>query len=233
MTIPTPRLSSRHLTGETETEPTDILIIEHRVTEQALNCLERMAERWTGPGVREAFDHQAVGELVVFFQTFVEAWHFRREEAYFSTTGVDLENAVLYGEGNGAFHDHERCSVHLRGIERAIADLAQWRDAEAAESQAPAPMESEAYAFRPAEVQASLRAFGEHARAYADILLKHIEDEEDFTYPAIERRVTPAGKSAAQRAFHAASCEGISAHELDECLRTVGRLASRFGVLPR
>ncbi len=233
MTISTLQLSSRQLFGQSDLEPMEILIREHRVTEQALNCLERMAERWTGPGKREDVDFHAVGELVLFFQTFVEAWHFRREEIYFAATGVELENVAAYEGGNCSFHDHQRCAVHLRGIERAIGSLVSARGTDAPDDFDSRREGLESWVSRPAEVQAAYRAFGEHARAYADILLKHIEDEEDFMYPSIERRIAPDKKLAAETAFRVASREGMDPIRLDACLATVSRLADRFRVLPR
>lgn len=239
MTISTQHISSQQLSspsesGRSEVEPMEILIREHRVTERALNCLERMAERWTGHGKREKFDIQAVRELVHFFQMFVEAWHFRREEVYFAATGVELKNVEVYEGGDCSFHDHQRCAVHLRGIEQAIGILARGSDVDNVADLDPPSAESESWvSSRPAEAQAAYRAFGEHARAYADILLKHIEDEEDFMYPSIEQRITPDKKLAAEMAFRMASREEIDPLRLDECLATVERLADRFGVLPR
>ncbi len=234
MTIPTLQLTAEQLIVPSDVEPTEVLLLEHRVTEQALNCLERMAERWTGSAKHESMDVQAILDVVRFFQTFVEAWHFHREEVYFNATGVPLETIETQEGRNGSYHDHQRCSSHLRGMEQAVGQIAIFCGL------GPLPAATvrgnstrSQFGRQSPDFLAARRAFGEHARAYADILLKHIEDEEDFTYPFIERHVATPGKQAAEAAFWAASRNGIDACELDECLAIVGRLGERFDVLPR
>ncbi len=208
-------------------EPVQILIAEHRVTEQALNCLERMAERWSGPGRGEMLDERAIREMIYFFQSFVEAWHFRREEAYFAASGVRLESLEIHEGGACTFHDHEHCSVHLRGIEAAVEIIA----VEVADTvRPPTPGESAVACRHSGNIVAAYRKFGEHSRAYSDILLRHIENEEDFIYPFIERRLTPAGQQAAVEAFHRVSEETADPDQLDACLASVGALAERFRV---
>jgi hemerythrin-like domain-containing protein len=214
-------------------DPSDVLISEHRLVERALNCLERMAERWCGPGRTEELDCQAVREAIIFFQTFVESWHFRREEAYFVAADVPLDGLETDASGDSTFHDHERCSVHLRGIEDAVGIIVANSHGEPPENPGPATVPGETLgntAARPATLVAAYRSFGEHARAYSDVLLRHIEDEEDFIYPALERRVTPDARQAAAAAFHRASRESIDSDRLDECMTIVTGLAERFGV---
>lgn len=236
MTMPSQRFSSRWLEAAADLEPVSILIAEHRVTELALNCLERMAERWSGPGRREQLDCQAVQEAIVFFQVFVETWHFRREEIYFGLVGVSLESVEIDDDGTCTFHDHELCSMHLRSIEEAVRVIhsrelttssVHAHDAQTALGTFDAEM------ALPAEVAAAYRKFGKHARAYSDILLRHIENEEDFIYPAIQRRATPDDKQAAVEAFRRASRAAVDWRRIDDCLAIVDRLAERFGAAPQ
>lgn len=204
-----------------------ILISEHRITEQALNCLERMAERWTGPGRGELLDGSAIRAMIDFFQTFVEEWHFRREEAYFAASGVRMESLEIHEGGDCTFHDHERCSEHLRGLEEAVDTIAP----RTAAARPASPHSKQRVASRPpGELVAAYRKFGEHARAYSDILLRHIENEEDFIYPFIECRLTAAGQEAAVAAFRRTSEAATDPQRLEACLAVVETLAERFRV---
>lgn len=234
MLMPTYGLSPGRTEAPTEAEPVDILISEHRITEQVLNCLERMAERWAGPDSPEQLDGRAIRKAIVFFQTFVEAWHFRREEAYFAATGVHVEGMGFDESGAWMFHDHEHCTVHLRGIEEAVGVIASRSHlAHSGDSQYAPLRVSDPRALSSGEVAAAYRRFGKHAWAYSDILLKHIEHEEDCIYPAIERQLTPQTRRAATEAFRRASRESIAAEKLHECLEMVGALTKRFRVAPR
>ncbi len=209
----------------------DILLAEHRVTEEALNCLEQMAERWSAPGGREELDWPAIREAINFFQNFVEAWHFVREEAYFAATGVRLESIEIHDGGAFIFHDHARCATHLRGIEEAVEVIASRStpcNSSVGDPAQPSSGEFDAGMPRSGDVAAAYQRFGEHARAYVDILLKHIENEEDFLYPVIERDVTPQRKQAAAEVFRRVSRETIDIQRLDECFVIVDRLAERF-----
>lgn len=220
------RLSTRRL-DTSQAEPMQILIAEHRITEQALNCLERMAERWTGPGHGESLDGRAIRAMLDFFQTFVEEWHFRREEAYFAASGVQMESLEIHDGGDCTFHDHQRSSKHLRGIEEAVETIA----ARTAEAPSASTNSRRRVASGPSgELIAAYRKFGEHARAYSDILLRHIENEEDFIYPFLERRLTPAGKQAAAAAFRRTSEEATDVERLEACLAVAESLAERFRV---
>jgi len=236
MTISSHELSLEQLLNPSGVEPVEILMTEHRITEQALNCLERMAERWSGPDAREKPDYQAIQNALVFFGTFVEAWHFHREEVYFASTGVRLDCVEVHEGGDVTFHDHQRCSRHLRGMRDAVAAMASWSSGGDSNDRGPAGIPANASGSQnppPAEAQNACREFGKHARAYVDILLKHIENEEDLMYPIIERHATPAGKQAAAKAFRLVSGETIDSNRLGECLEIVSRLAERFHVTPR
>jgi len=96
-------------------KPLDVLVQEHRLNEQVLNCLERMAEEAARRG---DLDAGLVGDAVGFFRTFVHGWHFPREEAYVGRA-MAPENPGQTEDLK--FHDHERCRGHLQGMEEAVA----------------------------------------------------------------------------------------------------------------
>jgi len=58
--------------------PTIILMNEHRVIEQVLDCLEVMASR----AEHGVLDREAAGEAIDFFRTFADRCHHRKEETH-------------------------------------------------------------------------------------------------------------------------------------------------------
>lgn len=94
---------------------TDTLVNEHRLIEQVLNCLERMAERAS----RQAeLDARRAADAIAFLKTFVHGWHIPREEAFLTQAIVSL--SASHAE-DLAFHDHRRCCAHLGEMELAAA----------------------------------------------------------------------------------------------------------------
>ena len=175
--------------------PIEVLVTEHLLIEQVLNCLERMAEE-------RALNGKLVNDAITFFRTFVHGWHFPREEAYL-TCALDLEDTSEMEEPH--FHDHRRCDVHLSEMEDAAAGGS-------------------------AEERQAVERFGEHARAYIAILMKHIEDEEDRVFPAVER--APADEQALEAAqtFWRAESMILDRHALKGCVDAAHRLADHFNV---
>ncbi len=96
-------------------KPTDTLVDEHRLIEQVLNCLERMAERASR---RAELDARRADDAIAFLKTFVHGWHIPREEAYLSQAMVSLSESR---PEDLAFHDHRRCCTHLGEMELAAA----------------------------------------------------------------------------------------------------------------
>ena len=66
----------RYLAGM---KPTEILSAEHRVIEQVLNCLEKMAAQAEKTGT---LDKVSATDAVNFFRTFADQCHHGKEEAH-------------------------------------------------------------------------------------------------------------------------------------------------------
>jgi hemerythrin-like domain-containing protein len=60
-------------------KPTSILINEHRIIEQVLNCLERMVEHCRETG---RLEREPANETIAFFREFAERAHLAKEETY-------------------------------------------------------------------------------------------------------------------------------------------------------
>lgn len=120
MRVRRPFFPSTHLPGHSDTpatlmKPIAVLINEHRVIEQVLNCLERMAEQGQQ---HSALDERLARDAVGFFRAFVHGWHFPREEAYLACAMHSQREAP---PEDLRFHDHQRCGQYLRAMEQAAA----------------------------------------------------------------------------------------------------------------
>jgi hemerythrin-like domain-containing protein len=182
-------------------KPIDVLIDEHRLVEQVLNCLERMTDKSVLSG---AIDAEDVKDAVVFFRTFVEGWHFPREEAYL-TVAMDIRGAGPDGTDPPQFHDHRRCGTHLAGMEHAGRSEAEGNSL-------------------------ATKSFAEHARKYIDVMMKHIEDEEDRMFSEIETGSTNQTHAEATEAFYRAEAERYDQRRLEMCVDIANRLADQLKV---
>jgi hemerythrin-like domain-containing protein len=175
------------------------LVDEHRLIEQVLNALERMAEEGARRG---SLDAELAREAVAFFRTFVHGWHFPREEAY---VGGAMDPDRASRTDDWRFHDHQRCGELLREMEKCAA------------------------AFTAGDRHA-VECFVEHAQAYISVLMKHIEDEEDRVFPAVERTLTEDRESGAVRALRQTESQVADRRGIDACIAAAGRLADRLNV---
>jgi hemerythrin-like domain-containing protein len=182
-------------------KPTDVLIDEHRLVEQVLNCLERMTEKSVSSG---AIEEEDVRDALVFFRTFVEEWHFPREEAYL-TVAMDIQDTGPNGTDPPPFHDHQRLRTHLSGMEHAGRSAAKGNSL-------------------------ATKQFSEHARRYIDVMMVHIEDEEDRMFSKIETRRTNKTLAEATEAFHRTQAERFDPQRLPMCVDLANRLADRLKV---
>jgi hemerythrin-like domain-containing protein len=99
--------------------PTEILSGEHRVIEQVLACLEKMADR---AAERGTIDRPAAGQALDFFRTFADQCHHRKEEAHLfpllETRGFEREQ----GPTGVMLDEHEQGRRHLEGLAAAVWD---------------------------------------------------------------------------------------------------------------
>jgi hemerythrin-like domain-containing protein len=183
-------------------QPTDILRNEHRVIEQVLSCLERIAARGTAEG---DLDVQAACQAVNFFRNFADRCHHGKEEARLfpalEARGISRRDGPI----GVMLDEHEQGRTHLRGLIAAVEDY---------------------LAGKPG----SLRRFAAHARVYVNLLREHIDKEDHCLFPMADRLLTDADQEALRTAFDQAEETemGLGTHE--KYLRLADELAERFGV---
>jgi hemerythrin-like domain-containing protein len=140
-------------------KPTEVLKKEHRVIEQVLNCLEKMAD-----GCEQ--EHRLVKAhargAVDFFRNFADRCHHGKEEALLfpmlEAKGFSSDcgpTAVMRSE-------HDMGRVYVRAMDEAIAGAA---------------------AGQPE----ALEAFINNARGYLQLLRQHIQKEDNCLFPMADQ----------------------------------------------
>ena len=183
-------------------KPTSILLNEHRIIEQVLNCLERMVERRAADGkLEEAPARDAIG----FLRAFAGCSHLAKEKAHLfplvagtkCPQGCDMAKLMSREEQYG--------HTHLQAMEEAI-DGAAAGDKDAVER------------------------FVRHGEAYVGLLMKYIENEEDWLFPQADRALDEANQQVLgerlQRDDGDVRCSGSR----EEYVAIANRLADHLGV---
>lgn len=181
-------------------KPIEVLVNEHLLIEEVLNCLERMAEACAGGA---DLDGELANDAIGFFRTFVHDWHFPREESYL-TRVLPPDDASEIGPPP-RFHDHQLCRDHLCAMEQA------------------------ATAYSEGDHRA-VKRFVEHAHAYVGVLMKHIEDEEVRVFPAVPGDPADEESAEAILTPCDSDSPRVDSRALKACVETAHRLADRFNV---
>jgi hemerythrin-like domain-containing protein len=182
--------------------PTDVLSNEHRVIEQVLDCLERLADDCA---VNGRLDGTSAREALEFFRHFADHCHHGKEEGYLFPV-LEARGFPQTSGPTGVMRDeHEQGRLHLRGMAESLDGAA---------------------VGEAADIQSFLR----HAWAYISLLRQHIEKEDRILFPMANRALKAADQRELLALFDRAEAEHPEAHE--RCLRLASELADRWGVPP-
>jgi len=96
---------------------TDILMDEHRVIEQVLNCLEKLADRCAAG---QALDGASAREALEFLRHFADRCHHGKEEGHLFPLLEARGLARLGGPTGVMVHEHEEGRELIAGMARAI-----------------------------------------------------------------------------------------------------------------
>jgi len=183
-------------------KPTSLLVNEHRLIEQVLACLERMAERCDSQRTLESGPAQ---DAVLFLRGFVERCHCAKEEVQLlpamQVMGISQERCL----GCSTFQRREEGNSHIAAMEAAI-EPASAGDA------------------------AALKKFAEHARAYIELLLEYIARQEDCLFPMIAQALPEADRARLTRSLNTACGDGERQGACDTYVDLANRLADHFDV---
>jgi hemerythrin-like domain-containing protein len=181
---------------------TNILVNEHRVIEQVLNCLERMVERCRTEG---RLEDGPARDAVAFFREFAECSHLAKEEA------------ILFPLVAGT-----KCPQGCRPAELMAREKTQGH----------AHLEALAGAIEGAAAgdKDAVRRFIEHGEAYIDLLLKYVANEEDWLFPHANRLLDDDSKRRLAKQFQKTEPDKACGPTPEQYVAFANRLADRFGV---
>ena len=139
--------------------PTEILMNEHRVIEQVLNCLEELANRATATGT---VDVPAARMAIDFFQNFADRCHHGKEEEHLFPA-LEARGLPRHGGPTGVMlYEHDQGRLLIRGMILA---------ADAAEAGQPS----------------ASRQFARQAYEYVQLLRNHIFKEDHRLFVMADR----------------------------------------------
>jgi len=180
----------------------EILVNEHRVIEQVLNCLEKILARCGADGKA---DRDSAQRALDFFRTFADRCHHGKEEAQL----FPLLEARGMGSPCGPVavmrREHELGRMYIQGMS-SVLDAASAGDPEA------------------------VHWFVQHGQSYVRLLREHIGKEDHCLFANAERALTSNDDDqlrAAYDQFEAADL-GVGTHE--KYVDIANQLADRYGV---
>jgi hemerythrin-like domain-containing protein len=181
---------------------TSLLVGEHYLIEQVLNCLERMADRCES---QRKLDVALAQDAIAFFRGFIERCHHGREDTQLlpamHAMGISPERCL----GCSMLEKREEGRSHLDAMQAAIKPAATG-DA------------------------AALSEFTEHARAYIELLLEYIARKEDRLFPMIAKTLPEVDNARPETALHTASGDGQDELAYHTYIDLANRLADHFDV---
>lgn len=181
--------------------PTDVLSNEHRIIEQVLACLEKLAGQCAGG---RKFDLESAREAITFFQLFAGGHDVKEENVLFPVI-----EAIGFPRQTGPtgilVEEHEVARWHIR----AMSDLTE---AAAAGGERP------------------ISDFAEHTRALTRLLQEHIRKEDVCVYPMVEQAIGERQQQEMLAAFEKLDHDQTRREARDACREIADRLADRFGV---
>jgi len=183
-------------------KPTEILSEEHRVIEQVLDCLEKIAHNCTAEG---RLDKTSAEQALDFFRNFADRCHHGKEETHLFPA-MEAKGFSREGGPTGVMlHEHEQGRAHVRGMADAVEEAA------AGKSKA-------------------IAQFVTHARGYVNLLREHIEKEDHCLFTMANQTLTANDQEKLMDAFENVEHEqmGLGIHA--KFLNLADELADRFGV---
>lgn len=181
---------------------TQILMNEHRIIEQVLECLQIMADQASSGG---GLNFRAARQVLDFFQHFADGCHHAKEERHLFPMMEAHGFAPSSGPTSVMRADHEEGRKHIRAMSTAL---------EKAETGG----------------KEGLDRFIYHARAYGRLMRDHIFREEQRLFPMADHVLTDEEQQRLSDAFgHVEATEmGTDVHE--KYLEIADSLAQRFNL---
>jgi hemerythrin-like domain-containing protein len=182
--------------------PTEILMQEHRVIEQVLDCLETMAQRAeAGDGI----DLESAKQAIDFFRNFADRCHHGKEEDCLFPLLEQKGFSREQGPTGVMLHEHEEGRRHVRGMDQAASAIA------VGDSTATAN-------------------FVSHARAFTQLLREHILKEDHCLFQMTDQALSEQDQSRLLESFAHVEHDDMGPGTHEKYLNIAAELANRYGV---
>jgi hemerythrin-like domain-containing protein len=183
--------------------PVDTLMEEHRVIEQVLNCLERMADRCDSGA---PLDLESAANAIDFFRVFADRCHHGKEEDLLFPLMEQKGFSRAEGPTGVMLDEHEQGRRHVRGMSDALKELSLGD-------------------------LAGKILFVEHARAFVQLLRQHIHKEDHCLFPMANQAFSEVDQDQLARSFSQVEHENMGPGTHEKYLQLANQLADRFGVV--
>ena len=183
-------------------KPTEVLKHEHRVIEQVLDCLERIAARCRSDG---RLERGSAREVLDFFRSYADTCHHGKEEQHLFPM---LEARGFSGSSGPVAvmrYEHEQGRELIQGMDRAIDGAGAGDSAACAE-------------------------FVHNARAYAALLRAHIQKEDNCLFPMADQALSDADQVALADCFEQVERDELEPGIHDKYVRLANELTRRNNV---
>jgi len=183
-------------------QPTDILMTEHRVIEQVLNCLEKIVQQ---AEAERQLERASALEAIDFCRAFADGCHHAKEEACLFP--VMEANGFSGGCSPVAVmqREHELGRLYVQGMAAAVESAAVG--------------EPEALTW-----------FVRHGKSYVTLLREHINKEDVCLFPAANHRLAEKDQQQLLTAFEKVEVEAMGKGTHEKYLTLANQLADRLGV---
>jgi hemerythrin-like domain-containing protein len=179
----------------------EILKGEHRVIEQMLDCLQKLASDSVEQG---RIDVDVAPQMIQFFRTFADGCHHAKEEAHLFPL-MESHGFQRQGGPTGVMmREHEEGRSLLRAMESALDS--------------------------PTPTLSSVAEFANSARAYIQLLRDHISKEEHCLFVMADVALTPVEQQGLVEAFDHVEHHDLETGTHEKFLRLANDLVDHFGL---
>lgn len=182
--------------------PTEILMQEHRVIEQVLNCLEVLAQQGEARG---ELDVKSAKEAIDFFQNFADRCHHGKEEDCLFPALEQKGFSPEQGPTGVMRHEHEQGRQQIRGMIAASNSVA-------------------------AGDKSAIADFSAHALAFVQHLREHIQKEDHCLFQMANQALNEQEQAEVMASFVRVEHDDLGPGTHDKYLDVASQLARRFGV---
>ncbi len=183
-------------------KPTDILRAEHRVIEQVLAVLEKMA---TQAEASKSVDVESARQVIDFIRHFADRCHHAKEEDRLFPA-LEARGFPRHGGPTGVMlAEHEMGRECVRDMDRALGEL----------DHAP---------------EAALSTFVTAARRYVALLREHIGKEDNVLFVLAERTIEEDAQAQLLSEFEAVEKEHVGEHVHEKYVQLAESLMERYGI---